>query len=477
MTLDQFIDNLPDIFSLDTETTGLDVFEDGFNILGTSIAYRYLPDIYSIRSLCLLEREALKIHSPLFYGVSLFNQKVEDMYWGVNSCYIFMNDKIITIVDPNTTDNVFSINSEKAKELFQKVLHSGKTIIMHNAKYDLKVIEKLFGIRVEKNIEDTMLMSYLLDETLKAKHNLKFLSEKYLIPIEHFAGELFIAMAIKDTAKYAKNDAIATLRLREKFIKRVEAEKLMGVFDLEMKNMYIAKDMEMNGLLIDEEHLKYLEEETQKRLSLLQEEIFNLSGRKFLISSSQQVAQVLFNEMKIEYNKEKVGKSGVPSTSASALEELKGTPIIDKILKYREYIKLQGTFLHAFRTKRHKDGKVRASFRQFNTDTGRFACADPNIQQVAKKLDDLEIRRCFIAGKGKKFIYFDLSQIELRMTAHFSGDTNMISAYVEGRDLHRETAAKIKKLEEGEESLLLTQEDLDNVTSDERTASKAISFG
>lgn len=475
-SLVEFIEKLPEEYSFDTETTGLDVKAEGFRVLGTSIAYRYLPDIYSLKNYGWIEKQLCGLIDPIFIGVCNFRNRLEYMYWGIKSIYVYFNN--LNDKSREFENGVWEIPYSDARELFELILNRKGVKILHNAKYDLEVVEESFGIRVEKDIKDTMLMSYLLDETLKARHGLKDLSERYLIPIDKFIGELFIQYAVKSSAHYGKNDSIATYRLKEIFFPRLQKEQLLGVFDLDSRTMFVAKDMELNGMCVDEDHLFYLEKECSKMIIKLKDEIFKLAGRSFLISSPKQVAQVFFNELKIPYNPSKVGKSGIPATSQSALEGIKGYEIIDKMLKFREYMKLQGTYLIPLRNKRDKDGRIRPSYNQFITETGRFSSSGKlNAQNVPKKLDDLKIRKVFIAEKGNVLIIFDLSQIELRIAAHFSGSKNMISIYERKGDIHRETGAKIKKLINGEVNLSLTQEDLDNVTSDERTGAKTVSLG
>ena len=207
--------------------------------------------------------------------------------------------------------------------------------------------------------------------------------------------------------------------------------------------------------------------EISKLMNQLEKEIYELAGEKFKIMSPKNVGTILFDKMKIIDNPKKT-ETWQYVTSEEILQQLKGKhKIVEKILNYRETVKLVGTYVEALPALVNKrTGHIHTSFNQTITATGRLSSSNPNLQNIPVRGEDgKEIRKVFVPEPGCLFFSADYSQIELRVMAHLSGDENMINVFKDGKDLHAATAATIYK------------KDIEEITRDERTKSKRANFG
>ena len=225
--------------------------------------------------------------------------------------------------------------------------------------------------------------------------------------------------------------------------------------------------MERNGVRVDTEALKQTSEHFTARMNQIEEEVHQLAGTDFNIASPKQVGEVLFDKLRI-VEKAKKTKTGQYVTSEEVLESLRGKhEIVGKILEHRGLKKLLGTYIDALPLLINKEtGKIHTSFNQTVTATGRLSSSNPNLQNIPIRNEDgKEIRKAFIPDDGCEFFSADYSQIELRIMAHLSGDTNMIEAFKEGDDIHAATAAKVYKIS------------IDKVTREQRSKAKTANFG
>jgi DNA polymerase-1 len=267
---------------------------------------------------------------------------------------------------------------------------------------------------------------------------------------------------------YACEDTDITLRLKNLFAPELEKEGLMKLFqEIEMPLMPVLAYMERNGVCIDTEGLRETSVLYSEEMQRIEEEIYQLAGVHFNISSPKQVGEVLFDQMKIT-NKPKKTKTGQYATTEEILVSLKSkSPIVGKILEYRGLKKLLSTYIDALPELINPDtGHIHTSFNQTVTTTGRLSSSNPNLQNIPVRDEQgKEVRKAFIPEEGQEFFCADYSQIELRIMAHLSGDENLIEAFNAGQDIHAATAAKVfhKALEE--------------VTSDERRKAKTANFG
>ena len=267
---------------------------------------------------------------------------------------------------------------------------------------------------------------------------------------------------------YACEDADITLQLKEvleKELKENGAEPLF--YDIEMPLVPVLAYMERNGVCVDTEALKETSRHFTARMKQIEEEVHQMAGMEFNISSPKQVGEVLFDKLKIT-DKAKKTKTGQYVTSEEVLESLKNKhQIVEKILDYRGLKKLLSTYIDALpQLINPRTGKIHTSFNQTVTATGRLSSSNPNLQNIPIRNEDgKEIRKAFIPEKGCEFFSADYSQIELRIMAHLSGDKNMIEAFQEGDDIHASTASKVYKI------------GLDEVTREQRSKAKTANFG
>ena len=364
---------------------------------------------------------------------------------------------------------------QEALELLRPIYENPDTLKMgQNLKYDLQVLLN-HGIELRGPMFDTMIAHYLLHPEMR--HGMDYLAEAYLhyqtIHIDELIGtgknqRSMAELSPEEVYVYACEDTDITLRLKNLFAPELEKEGLMKLFqEIEMPLMPVLAYMERNGVCIDTEGLRETSVLYSEEMQHIEEEIYQLAGVHFNISSPKQVGEVLFDQMKIT-NKPKKTKTGQYATTEEILVSLKSkSPIVGKILEYRGLKKLLSTYIDALPELINPDtGHIHTSFNQTVTTTGRLSSSNPNLQNIPVRDEQgKEVRKAFIPEAGQEFFCADYSQIELRIMAHLSGDENLIEAFNAGQDIHAATAAKIfhKALEE--------------VTSDERRKAKTANFG
>ena len=344
-----------------------------------------------------------------------------------------------------------------------------------NIKYDIEVLRH-YGVEVAGPMFDTMIAHYLLQPELR--HNMDYMAEVYLgyrtVHIEELIGprgrnqKNMRDLSPTDIYEYACEDADITLRLKNVLEPKLDEAGVARLFhDIEMPLVDVLADMELNGVCLDTEALHETSEVFNKRMTAIEQHIYELAGEQFNISSPRQVGDILFGKMKI-VDKPKKTKTGQFVTSEEVLQQLRSkSPIIDEILNYRGLKKLLSTYVDALpKLINPRTGRIHTSFNQTVTATGRLSSSDPNLQNIPVRDDDgKEIRKCFIPEPGCLFFSADYSQIELRIMAHLSEDENMIEAFREGFDIHAATAARI------------WHKDIGEVTPAERKKAKQANFG
>ena len=344
-----------------------------------------------------------------------------------------------------------------------------------NIKYDIEVLRH-YGVEVAGPMFDTMIAHYLLQPELR--HNMDYMAEVYLgyrtVHIEELIGprgrnqKNMRDLSPTDIYEYACEDADITLRLKNVLEPKLDEAGVARLFrDIEMPLVGVLADMELNGVCLDTEALHETSEVFNKRMTAIEQHIYELAGEQFNISSPRQVGDILFGKMKI-VDKPKKTKTGQFVTSEEVLQQLRSkSPIIDEILNYRGLKKLLSTYVDALpKLINPRTGRIHTSFNQTVTATGRLSSSDPNLQNIPVRDDDgKEIRKCFIPEPDCLFFSADYSQIELRIMAHLSEDENMIEAFREGFDIHAATAARI------------WHKDIGEVTPAERKKAKQANFG
>ena len=359
---------------------------------------------------------------------------------------------------------------------FKEVLENEQTLkIGQNIKYDILALSN-YGIQVKGPMFDTMIAHYVLQPELR--HNMDYLAEVYLnyrtIPIEDLIGSKgknqknMRDLSPEAIYKYACEDADITLKLKSVLEKELENSGAASLFyDIEMPLVPVLAYMEKNGVCLDTEALKETSQHFTIRMNQIEQEIYQLAGKEFNVSSPKQVGEILFDQLKI-VEKAKKTKTGQYVTSEEVLEGLRNKhEIVGKILDYRGLKKLLSTYIDALPLLINpKTGKIHTSFNQTVTATGRLSSSNPNLQNIPIRNEDgKEIRKAFIPEEGCEFFSADYSQIELRIMAHLSGDTNMIEAFHEGDDIHAATASKVYKI------------GIDEVTREQRSKAKTANFG
>lgn len=347
--------------------------------------------------------------------------------------------------------------------------------IGQNLKYDANVLSQ-YGVKIQGVAFDTMIESYCYN-SVATRHNMDALAQKYLgyktVSFEDIAGKgakqlTFNQIEIEKAGHYAAEDADITLRLHQAIFPALkQLPEQLSVFEsIEMPLLPVLAQMEQTGVLIDSDVLDRQSQEIGQRLDELEIEAHNLAGKSFNLSSPKQLQEILFEELKIPVIKKT--PKGAPSTAEEVLQELAlDYPLPKVILENRGLSKLKSTYTDKLPLMvSKKTGRVHTSYHQAVTATGRLSSTDPNLQNIPIRSEQgRKIRQAFIAPNHYKIVAIDYSQIELRIMAHLSNDKGLVSAFSEGKDIHKATAAEIFSVA------------LDDVTTDQRRSAKAINFG
>ena len=375
------------------------------------------------------------------------------------------------------------IAHNKVKGIEKKtVLEKVKTILEdpsikkvgQNIKFD-SIVFKKNGINL-RSIEDTMLISYVLDAGLN-RHNLDILSEIHLnhktITYKEVVGSgknklNFSDVSLEKATEYAAEDADITLRLYEILKERMDKEKLSLIYEIFEKPMIkLLSKLEIKGIKVDKDYLKELSKKYEKRINKIEIDIYSLAKKKFNIGSPKQLGEIIYNDLKIA--KQKKTKKGSLATSANILEDLaySGHKFPDLVLKWRQLSKLKNTYSDALQDHiSKKSGRVHTSFLLAATNTGRLASSDPNLQNIPIKTEDgREIRKAFIAEKNNILISADYNQIEMRILADMAGVKELKKAFKNNEDIHNLTASQVFNVPIG------------SIDSELRRKAKAINFG
>jgi len=372
-------------------------------------------------------------------------------------------------------DNEFSAG-EAIEALRGIIGDENRPKVGQHLKYDLNVLERA-GIALGGIRHDTMLESYTFHSTA-TRHDMDSLAARYLgrqtTSYETVAGKgkkqvSFDQVPVAVAAEYAGEDAEVTLALHQHLWPRLE--KLDGpgrVYrELEIPLIPVLARMERTGVALDADVLAEQSREIRKRLDELVEAAHEEAGQEFNLGSPRQLQEILFDQLGLPV-KRKTPK-GQPSTAEDVLQELaiEGHELPRIILEHRGLAKLKNTYTDRLPTRIHaRTGRVHTHYHQAVTATGRLSSTDPNLQNIPIRTPEgRKIRKAFIAPEGTVLLAADYSQIELRIMAHLSGDERLLAAFADGEDIHRATAAEVFGLT------------LDEVSSNQRRAAKAINFG
>jgi DNA polymerase-1 len=350
------------------------------------------------------------------------------------------------------------------------------TKIGQNIKYDLNVLKK-YGVEIKGVMFDTMIAHYLLNPDMR--HGMDVLAETYLnyspVSIETLIGKkgknqvTMRDVPVEKISAYAAEDADITWQLMEVFSPQLKEANAQKLFDeVEMPLVPVLAAMEREGIAIDTATLKKYSAQLETEIAAIDDEIQKLAGMSFNISSPKQVGDILFEVLKIA-EKPKKTKTGQYATGEDILQKLiKKHPIVEKILEYREMVKLKNTYIDTLpEMVNEKTGRIHTSYNQVVAATGRLSSDNPNLQNIPVRSErGREIRKAFIPrDENHMLMSADYSQIELRIVASICGDKNMCEAFREGKDIHTATAARVYNIPESE------------VTKEMRYKAKSVNFG
>ncbi|MDM5125067.1 DNA polymerase I [Aeromonas rivipollensis] len=344
-----------------------------------------------------------------------------------------------------------------------------------NLKYDRNVLQN-HGIDLQGIAFDTMLESYVLNSTA-SRHDMDSLARKYLgvetISFEEIAGKgakqlTFNQIELEQAAPYAAEDADITLRLHQTLWSELsKLPELAKVFtEIELPLLPVLARMELLGTTIDPKLLHQQSREIEVRLAELERQAHELAGQEFNLSSPKQLGEILFVKLGLPILKKT--PKGAPSTAEEVLAELAETYDLPRLLmEHRGLAKLKSTYTDKLPLMiKPQTGRVHTSYHQAVAATGRLSSTDPNLQNIPVRNEQgRRIRQAFIPSAGYKLVAADYSQIELRIMAHLSGDQGLLTAFAEGKDIHKATAAEVFGVA------------LEAVTTDMRRSAKAINFG
>ncbi len=403
------------------------------------------------------ETTSLDAHQTNLVGISI-------SYAIGKACYIPISHK-----------DYKNLNEEKIIKILKPFLedHSIKKI-GQNIKFDYIIFFKR-GIDMN-SMEDTMLMSYVLDAG-KNRHNMDTLSEIHLehktIQFKDLVGTgkkqiNFSEVDVNIAKDYAAEDADITYRLYKIFSNSLKTENLTNIYEIFEKPLIkILAKMEILGIKLDEKSLKKLSVKFDKKIKELEKQIFKLSKKEFNIGSTKQLGEIMYNELKIASLKKT--KKGSFATSASVLEDLafKGHDFPKLILEWRQTSKLKNTYSDTLPEHiNKKTNRIHTSFLLAATTTGRLASSDPNLQNIPIKTEEgKDIRKAFIAEKNKKLISADYNQIEMRILADLADVKELKKAFINNDDIHSLTASQVFGV------------DIKKVNPEMRRKAKAINFG
>ena len=351
-----------------------------------------------------------------------------------------------------------------------------KTLIGQNIKYDYQVL-KNYGIDIKNKLFDTMVAHFLIMPDMR--HNMDLLAQTYLnyspVSISTLIGKKgsdqlsMRSVDINLIKDYAAEDADITLQLKNNFVPKLIEHELEKLFnEVELPLIKVLANIEREGINIDVPALKEFSLQLQNDISIVEAEIQSFAGTKFNVSSPKQVGEILFEYLKI-IDKPKKTKTGQYATGEDVLSKLESLhPIVAKILDYRELVKLKNTYVDTLPELVNKTtGRIHTSFNQVVAVTGRLSSDNPNLQNIPIRTEKgRQIRKAFIPrDENHILLSADYSQIELRIVASISGDTNMCEAFRLKKDIHTATAAKVFGVNE------------DEVTKEMRYKSKSVNFG
>jgi len=405
------------IIAVDTETDGLDI--QALKLVGISIAYR--------------------------------TDKIESFYIPVGHNKIEAFDTI----PEHLVGSANQLGVDFVIKTLKPILENPEIkTIWFNAKFDMQVFKK-YGVEVAQPYYDSQIACWLYNENVMPR-SLKNYTKVYLkgepkefdALLKEYKAKTIADVPIEAAMHYAQADAHNTYALYSYFAKtnKLEVEGVKNLFEkIEMPLIRPLLEMEWAGILINKSLKEELKLSSEVIIKELEATIKGTLGNFTLnINSPAQLGKVLYETLGIEplgFTK----KTDKPAMTESILEKLAiDYPLAEKILEYKTYFKLYSTFIEGMGNLTKEDGRIHTNFNQCQTVTGRLSSNSPNLQNIPKKKDTLQLRRLFIPPEGYKFIKADYNQMELRVLAHFSGDKYLTNAFNNNFDIHERVAQECK---------------------------------
>ncbi|CEO08735.1 DNA polymerase I [[Clostridium] sordellii] len=385
------------------------------------------------------------------------------------------------ILEKNLMTIYLSINGEDIYYINEENLDKIRELLISDEikkyGYELKddyITLRPYGIFLNNMYFDISIAEYLIDSS-SANYTYDSIAMNYfgqkIKSTEELLGKGVKAKKIEELEKEEIDKHIGSIinlveRVNPKMEDKLKSMDMDGLFyHVEMPLVEVLGYMEFEGVMVDKEKLVELGEEFKLSIDKLESEIYLLAGEEFNINSPKQLGVILFEKLELPVIKKT--KTGY-STNAEVLERLRDKhEIIDKITEYRQIVKLKSTYVDGLINIINPiSHRIHSSFNQTITTTGRISSTEPNLQNIPVRLElGRNIRKVFIANKGCELVDADYSQIELRVLAHMSQDEHMIDAFNHDIDIHTKTASQVFGI------------DIKDVTSEQRSAAKAVNFG
>lgn len=459
----KLLESIPkgNLVAFDCETNGLDVREAdmvGFSFCFDGLNAYYVPFLHGG-----IKREKSKYEVMKSQSISqnLFSTEEAKPTFSLFDDTTMSKDS----ADNDTTNAPAQISQSDAKKALE-ILFS-YPLIGHNIKFDLHIAWHNFGIKPKHTPQDSMLLAWLddpsqsvsLDNLMKKHFNHNMIAFSDIVPKK----ATFDSIDIETASNYAAEDAAATFQLYFYFKNTLYPHLFTLAKDLEFPFIRTLCAMEDCGIAINYSYFKNLKTTFSHTLQQLQQEIYEKAGVSFNLNSPKQVAEILFDTLKLDTKRK--GKSGYSTDEATLLALKDSHPVVPLLLEYREIFKLFSTYIEPILKLGKNENRIYTTFLQTGTNTGRLSSKSPNLQNIPVRSEmGRSIRKGFVSRDGYKLLSLDYSQIELRLLAHFSGDKVLLESFHNNADIHAETAKLLFKDSNKDFSLL-------------RSIAKSINFG
>ena len=377
-------------------------------------------------------------------GENYHREKIVAFAWG-NAEKIYVSKNLSVLTEMELPENTYDFKKNRVL-----LHHLGRELPV--SKFDAMLAKYLISTTEDNKISTIARLfdagQVALDEEIFGKGTKLAVPDDEVL-FEHLARKIRVLVN-------AKSKMLSELE---------ENEQLSLLTEMELPLAEVLAKMEITGISVSNDTLEEIGNENEEKLSLLTKEIYELAGEEFNINSPKQLGVILFEKLQLPAGKKT--KTGY-STAVDVLEDLAPlSPVVAKILEYRQINKVQSTYVKGLIPQIAEDGKIHTRYVQDLTQTGRLSSVDPNLQNIPVRLEEgRKIRRAFVPSKGAVLLSSDYSQIELRVLAHISGDEHLIDAFNHGADIHTSTAMRVFGIERAED-----------VTPNDRRNAKAVNFG